>query len=139
MPQGPSPAGSTGTNSCLGRPETTEHLTSAKDGKSSHLDLVEVSISGDERFRLRGHSQRHEVVVHRVVWHQAWRLDRVVEQDPFLRKPPREFLRLLPADVVLLGDPRMQQSLPHLVDELRTDDNLELADLPAIQELRRGT
>jgi hypothetical protein len=71
-----------------------------------------------------------EVVVLLVVWDHAWWIDWIIERDAFVGEAVRKAVRLLPGDVVLLGDPRMQQSLSDLVNELRADDQIDLALLP---------
>jgi len=119
----------------LGRSDAADHLTGTDDGKSSHRHLVEVSISGDQSVRLRSCGESDEIVVLRVVRRHAQGIDWIVQQDPFVGEADRKAIGLLSRDVVLLGDPRMQQSLSDLVDELRADDQFELTVLPEIDQL----
>jgi hypothetical protein len=125
-------------NGGLVRAYTTDHLPRTDDGKSSQCDLVEVSIPGDQNLRVRGHGQSDKIVVLRVVRHHTWWVDGVIEQDGFVGEAVREAVRLLGGDVVLLRDPRMQQGLSDLIEELRADDELELTPLPQIKEFGCG-
>lgn len=115
-----------------------EHLTCTDDAKASHLHLVEVPIPGDQGVRVGRDGQRDEVVVVGVIRDGAGWSDRILELNPFVRESPGEGLRLLPRDPVLRRDAGMEQGLADLVDELRADDQLEVAGLPQVEELGRG-
>jgi len=115
-----------------------DHRPGTEDGKPAHRDLLEMPVSSDKGVGVRGYSQRDEVVVLRIVRHHTRWIDRVIEQDAFVGESARKGIRLLPGDVVPLGDPRMQKCLPDLVDELRAGDQLKLTVLPEIDQLRGG-
>lgn len=107
-------------------PEQAEHVPRRNDAKFLHAHLLEVAISGNQKAGLRPKGKSDEVIIGGIVRHHAWRIHRVVEHDCLLGQPGRKSLCLLGGDVVLLRYPRMQQRLPHFVDELRADDQLEL-------------
>jgi hypothetical protein len=67
-----------------------------------------VPIPGDQRVRHRHLGESDEIVVLGVVWHHARWVDWIIEPDAFVGEAVRKAIRLLPSDVVLPGDPRMQ-------------------------------
>jgi hypothetical protein len=118
-----------------GLPDSPDHLTGSDDSQPSERDLLEVPISGHQGVRVGSQGQGNQVIVLRVVRYHPGRVDRIIEQDAFVGEAVRKAIRLLSGDVVLLGDPRMQQGLLDLVNELRADNHLELTVLPEIDEL----
>jgi len=94
-----------------------------------------MAIPSHEEVCLGGEGERHEIVVLRIIGHDAGRIPRVIERHALLGEPLGESLRIFLGDVVLVGNPRMKKRPYDLVDELRTNDQLEFTVEPEIEKL----
>lgn len=93
-----------------------------------------MAIPSHEELCLGGEGERHEIVIVRIIGHDAGRIPRVIERYALLKEPMGESLCFLLGDVVLVGYPRMKKRPYDLLDELRADDQLEFTIEPEIEK-----
>lgn len=98
-----------------------------------------MAIPSHEEVRLGGEGEGHEIVIVRIIGHDAGRVLRVIEGRALLEEPLGESLRFFLRDVVLLGDPRMKKGPYDLLDELRANDQLEFTIKPEIEKFAGGS
>lgn len=98
-----------------------------------------MAIPSHEELRLGGEGERHEIVIVRIMGHDAGWIEWVIERYALLEEPLGEALRFFLGDVVLVGYPRMKECSYDLLDELRANDQFEFAVEPEIEQFGGGS
>lgn len=98
-----------------------------------------MAIPSHEELSLGGESERHEIVVVRIIGHDAGRIPRVIERYALLEEPLGESLRFFLGDVVLVGYPRMKKRPYDLLDEPGANDQFEFTIEPQIEKFGGGS
>lgn len=118
----------------LSAPEPPDHLAGAHDSQTSMPNLLEVAISSHEEICLGRQGERDEIVIVRIIGHDARRVTWIIEQNTLVQKPLRESFRFFFGDVVLAGNPRMKKRFHDLLGELRANDQFKFTFEPEIEE-----
>ena len=77
--------------------------------------MLKMTIAGHEELCSCREGKRHEIVIVRIIGHDARRVTRVIEQNTLLQEPLGESLRFFLGDVVLAGNPRMKKRFHNLL------------------------
>lgn len=93
-----------------------------------------MAIPSHEELCLGGEDERHEIVIVRIIGHDAGRIPWVIEQHALFEEPLGESLRFFLGDVILVGYPRMKKRHYDLLDELRANDQFEFTIEPEIEK-----
>lgn len=92
-------------------------------------------VTSDEVVGFRREGECDEVVIVRIRSNDARRVHWVVEHHAFLGQPSSECIDIGSGDLVGSSDAWQEQRSAHLFDETGTDDDLDRAVLPQIDEL----
>ena len=119
--------------------ELRNELAGVNDPKASNFNSVEMPLPADQGVGSIGQRQGDEVIVTRVVGDDPRRIGGIRNPNRLLLQSGNQLGNLLAGDPVSIGDPGPKESLPDLSYQLRTGDDLKVAVVPAVREMRGGS